>query len=69
MSMQFSLDKADGVHVAKVFGYSVASSAIGALVLLIADVHASGAVMLVIPAVNTLLVTVQKWLEDRPMAN
>jgi len=69
MSEKFSLDKADAVHVLKVFGYSVGSAAVGALITLIPSIHvpAQYAVImgLLIPSVNTALVALQRFLADR----
>ena len=68
MSAQFSLDKADAIHIGKVIGYSLVSTLIGGLIMGISDLHVPDQIVYVIPIVNALLVSIQKFVEDRPVA-
>ena len=67
MSASFSLDKADGMRILKVFGWSVTSAALAAAVTLVASLKMDPQFMLLVPFFNTLLFSLQQFLqESRP---
>ena len=67
MSARFTLNKEDAIKILKVFGYSVASAGVVALGALWAKVQLPEAYFFMIPLVNTLLVTLQKFIESKPL--
>lgn len=70
-SKRFSLNKADAKNILKVLGYSSASASVGIALSLIAtaDLSTSDAtIVLLIPIINTVLVTVKKFLDEKTNA-
>lgn len=69
MSAKFSLNKADALHILKVFGYSVGSAAITSVLTLIPQIHVPEHYAmifgLILPSVNTALVAIQRFLTDQ----
>ena len=68
-SGRFQLNAEDGKAIIKVLGWSVLSGFCVFLITLIPMVnvpsHYAAAVALMIPAVNTALVALHKWAQDR----
>jgi hypothetical protein len=64
MSKRFQLNKEDLIKILKVLGYSTASAVVGTLVVIIGDLDVAPQYLFLLPVVNSLLVSLQKFLTD-----
>jgi hypothetical protein len=60
-SKQFSLDKADLLHLLKVVAYSGISAALAALAASLGDIDVPVKYAMLVPVVNTVLVSLQRF--------
>lgn len=65
MSLPFKLDKADGIHIAKVAGYSIAATIIGALIVIVGKLQVNPEYLFLVPLANTLLVSAEQFFLDK----
>ena len=68
MSQPFSLDKTDGLHIAKVAGYTCASAVVVAALSLLKIVNVPPEYAFLVPLVNTLLVAAESYLFNKQKA-
>ncbi len=61
MSQKYSLNKTDGIKILKVLGWSAGSAIVSALITIIANIDLPVQYVWIIPIVNTILVTAQKF--------
>ena len=65
MSVQYKLDAEDGGKILKVVIYSGIAAGIASLIAIIPEVEVPIAWMWLVPIVNTALVAVKKFFENR----
>ena len=63
-SKRFKFNKADGLHILKVFAWTVASAVIAGLVSLLQVVEFPQELLWLIPTINTLLVAGKKFVDN-----
>ena len=67
-SPRFDFNKKDGLHILKVFLWSISSAAVGFIILLLPQLHVPDQYALIaaaiIPTVNTTLVATKKFIDD-----
>jgi len=64
-SGNFQIDKPAGMHILKVFGWTIASAAVALLLNLLGVVKFPPEYAFVIPIINTILVALQQFVVDR----
>lgn len=63
--MPFTLDKTDAIHIAKVAAYSVGATLIATLIALVGQMHVKAEYLFLVPLANTLLVSVEQFLQNK----
>lgn len=67
-SPRFDFNKKDGLHILKVFLWSISSAAVGFIILVLPQLHVPEQYALIaaaiIPTVNTALVAAKKFIDD-----
>jgi len=64
-SQKYQLNKEDGLAILKVLGWTLASALVSGLIIVVANLEVPAEYMFLIPIVNTILYSVQKFLADR----
>lgn len=65
MSAKYSLNKTDGVKILTALGYLLASTTVAFAIDLLPNIDIGANYAWVIPLLNTALVTLKKFLEDK----
>ena len=65
MSEKYSLNKADLIHILKVMGFVVASAVVSYLIKLIPDLNVPNEYLFLIPIVNMVLVTLERFCKSQ----
>jgi hypothetical protein len=58
------LDRKEGLHILKVFGWTVASALVAGLISLAGSLHVPAEYLFLLPLVNTALVAVHQYVKD-----
>ena len=66
-STKYNLNKEDGIKILKVFGWVMTSTAVSFLITLLPQLEL-GSIGWLIPTINILLVTIQKFIKDNNYA-
>jgi len=65
MAERFKLETKDGKDAGKVFLWSAGAAIVAVLIDLIPNVNFPGGVVVLVPIVNTILVALKRFLEDK----
>ena len=65
MSAPFSIDKNDALHILKVAGYSLFSTVLPFVALLLAQVQFPPEWLFLVPLFNTVIVGLERWAKDK----
>jgi len=64
-SGSFQVDKPAGLHILKVFGWTIVSAAVALLLNLLGVVKFPPEYAFIIPIINTILVALQQFIVDK----
>lgn len=65
MSNKYSLNKADGLEILKVLGWTVASSVVAVLISVLAELEVPMQYAFLVPLANTVLFTLQRFIASK----